>query len=54
MRWVSNQGRFCLSRVQDKIRFDQLVAKTVRDDLKSAERDELVKKHGYKATDYNR
>ena len=32
-----------------KITFDELVAEMVREDLKSAERDELVKKHGYKA-----
>ena len=35
-----------------KITFDELVAEMVREDLKSAERDELVKKHGYKAMDY--
>ncbi len=34
-----------------KITFDELVAEMVREDLKSAERDELVKKHGYKAMD---
>ncbi|MBK7137391.1 MAG: GDP-mannose 4,6-dehydratase, partial [Rhodocyclales bacterium] len=32
---------------QPKISFDELVAEMVREDLKSAERDELVKKHGY-------
>jgi GDPmannose 4,6-dehydratase len=36
-----------------KIRFDELVSEMVREDLKSAERDELVKKHGYTAFDYN-
>jgi GDPmannose 4,6-dehydratase len=36
-----------------KITFKQLVAEMVREDLKSSERDELVKKHGYKAMDYN-
>ena len=36
-----------------KISFDELVAEMVREDLKAAERDELVKKHGYKAMDYN-
>ncbi len=36
-----------------KISFDELVAEMVQEDLKSAERDELVKKHGYKAMDYN-
>jgi GDPmannose 4,6-dehydratase len=30
-----------------KITFNELVAEMVREDLKSAERDELVKKHGY-------
>lgn len=30
-----------------KITFDELVAEMVREDLKAAERDELVKKHGY-------
>jgi GDPmannose 4,6-dehydratase len=35
-----------------RISFDELVAEMVREDLKSAERDELVKKHGYKAMDY--
>jgi len=33
--------------------FDELVAEMVREDLKAAERDELIKKHGYKATDYH-
>ena len=36
-----------------KITFDELVAEMVREDLKAAERDELVKKHGYKAMDYH-
>ena len=36
-----------------KIGFRELVAEMVREDLKSAERDELVKKHGYKAMDYH-
>ncbi|MEW6133618.1 MAG: GDP-mannose 4,6-dehydratase [Pseudomonadota bacterium] len=36
-----------------KISFDELVAEMVREDLKSAERDELVKKHGFKAMDYH-
>lgn len=34
-----------------KITFDELVAEMVREDLKSAERDELVKRHGYKVLD---
>jgi GDPmannose 4,6-dehydratase len=36
-----------------KTSFAELVAEMVREDLKSAERDELVKKHGYAAYDYN-
>jgi len=36
-----------------KISFKELVSEMVREDLKSAERDELVKKHGYKAFDYH-
>ena len=36
-----------------KTTFDQLVAEMVREDLKSAERDELIKHHGYKAMDYH-
>ena len=34
-----------------KISFDELVAEMVREDLKAAERDELVKRHGYPAFD---
>lgn len=33
--------------------FPDLVAEMVREDLKAAERDELVKRHGYKAMDYH-
>ena len=36
-----------------KITFQELVSEMVREDLKSAERDELVKKHGYQAMDYH-
>jgi GDPmannose 4,6-dehydratase len=36
-----------------QVTFRQLVAEMVREDLKSAERDELVKKHGYSAYDYH-
>ncbi|OFZ65876.1 MAG: GDP-mannose 4,6-dehydratase [Betaproteobacteria bacterium RBG_16_56_24] len=36
-----------------RITFDELVAEMVREDLKSAERDELVKKHGFGAYDYH-
>jgi len=35
-----------------KISFEQLVQEMVREDLRSAERDELVKRHGYYANDY--
>lgn len=36
-----------------KVRFEDLVAEMVREDLKLAERDELVKREGYKAFDYH-
>jgi GDPmannose 4,6-dehydratase len=36
-----------------KITFKELVADMVREDLKSAERDELVKRHGYQTPDYH-
>ena len=36
-----------------KITFNELVAEMVREDLKVAERDELVKKHGYSTCDYH-
>ncbi len=36
-----------------KIRFAELVAEMMREDLKSAERDELVKKHGFSAYDFH-
>lgn len=36
-----------------KISFDKLVAEMVREDLKSAERDELIKRHGFRPFDYN-
>ncbi len=38
---------------QPRISFAELVAEMVREDLKDAERDELIKRHGYKACDYN-
>lgn len=38
---------------QPKITFEELVDEMVREDLKSAERDELVKRHGYYANDYH-
>ena len=36
-----------------RITFANLVAEMVREDLKRAERNEFVKKQGYKAMDYN-
>lgn len=36
-----------------KITFQELVSEMVREDLKGAERDELVKKHGFNAYDYH-
>jgi GDPmannose 4,6-dehydratase len=36
-----------------KTTFGELVSEMVREDLKAAERDELVKKHGYKAMDHH-
>jgi GDPmannose 4,6-dehydratase len=36
-----------------RIGFDELVREMVREDLKATERDELVKKHGYKAFDHH-
>lgn len=36
-----------------KISFEELVAEMVREDLQSAQRDELVKQHGFPAYDYN-
>ncbi len=36
-----------------RINFRELVAEMVREDLKSAERDELVKKHGFNAFDFH-
>lgn len=36
-----------------KISFEALVAEMVREDLKSAERDELIKDHGYTPMDYH-
>jgi GDPmannose 4,6-dehydratase len=34
-----------------KVTFAELVAEMVREDLKEAERDELVKRHGYEVND---
>ena len=36
-----------------KVTFQELVSEMVREDLRSAERDELVKRHGYAAYDYH-
>jgi len=38
---------------QPKTTFQELVSEMVREDLKSAERDELVKRHGYNAFNYH-
>lgn len=38
---------------EPKITFGELVREMVREDLKSAERDELVKRHGYYANEYH-
>ncbi len=38
---------------QPKITLEELVAEMIREDLKSAERDQLVKQHGYSAYDYH-
>ncbi len=38
---------------EPKISFHELVQEMVREDLKSAERDELMKRHGYYANDYH-
>ncbi len=36
-----------------RVKFPQLVAEMVREDLRAAERDELVKRHGYAAYDFH-
>ena len=36
-----------------KVKFGELVAEMMREDLKSAERDALVKRHGYSVYDYH-
>jgi GDPmannose 4,6-dehydratase len=36
-----------------KIKFSELVSEMMREDLKAAERDELVKKHGFAAYDFH-
>jgi GDP-D-mannose dehydratase len=36
-----------------KITFKELVSEMVREDLRKAERDELVKRHGYSAPNYH-
>lgn len=38
---------------QPKISFEELVKEMVLEDLRAAERDELVKRHGYQANDYH-
>ena len=36
-----------------KVRFEALVAEMIREDLRTAERDELIRKHGYNVYDYH-
>ena len=36
-----------------KITFEELVSEMVSEDYKSAQRDELIKSHGYQAMDYH-
>jgi len=36
-----------------RVSFEELVSEMVREDLKAAERDELVKRHGFTTYDYN-
>jgi GDPmannose 4,6-dehydratase len=38
---------------EPKISFEELVSEMVQDDLKTAQRDELIKKHGFNAFDYH-
>jgi GDPmannose 4,6-dehydratase len=38
---------------EPKTTFNELVSEMVREDLKSAQRDELVKKNGFSAYDYH-
>ena len=38
---------------EPKITFNELVAEMVREDLKAAQRDELIKEHGFTAMDYH-
>lgn len=38
---------------EPKITFEELVSEMVREDYKSAQRDELIKQHGYQAMDYH-
>ncbi len=38
---------------QPRTTFEQLVTEMVREDLKAAERDELIKRHGYRTMDYH-
>jgi len=38
---------------EPKTSFEDLVSEMVREDYKSAQRDELIKRHGYQAMDYH-
>ena len=48
----ANKARIKLGWVP-QTSFEELVAEMVREDLRSAERDELIKNHGFKTMDYN-
>ena len=50
--WRSDQGQE-KAWLDAEDHFQELVSEMVREDLKSAERDELVKKHGFAAYDYH-
>ena len=36
-----------------KVTFQELISEMIKEDFKSAQRDDLIKKHGYQAMDYN-
>ena len=51
---VPSDGNDVIKSVtNEQVTFEELVAEMVREDLKAAERDELVKRHGFKAFDYH-
>jgi hypothetical protein len=53
IRQTSTKWVGLLFRWVPKTTFEELVSEMVREDLKSAERDELVKRHGFTAYDYH-